>query len=484
MRKKVKLFFSFFLAVTFVFSLLSCNSNDTPNNEDEGKKEEEIKCLICEDEGYASKIEHAKLTDYNPTTFKKDSVNISNKTLIDGVVQNTYTYVKTNNTTSKVVVTEVDLTKASIATGTSENKTAFSSLSKICDQAKAFEDANESTNVIAAVNADFFGNGKSINACVKDSVIVKDSHNDNEIYDYKNVNADLPASMPMLFGISGETAQIAPIIKDASVKDTVQSKLFYELTLTRNNTSTVISNNVILNLYGGDNNKVNIIYKYGRDGTAFANSKLLKLKKHITDSNRIHGEIISIEEITSTTKFRSNASEYYVVIPNSLNITGIEIGDVLSYHINSSDNTWKYYDTIIGCRQALVIDGEIPSTVKLENSNGAQRTDVPRTAVGVMPNGNVAIFSVEALRYGKKSSNSDDSYGLNLPELADFMRYYGVLNGANLDGGGSTQLLNKNLSTNEFEVVVRSSDYGTYVVNNSRNVINSILVYVRENNND
>ena len=57
------------------------------------------------------------------------------------------------------------------------------------------------------------------------------------------------------------------------------------------------------------------------------------------------------------------------------------------------------------------------------------------------------------------------------------MRYFGVYNGANFDGGGSTQLISLNPTSNELEVVVRSSDYGTYTLESSRSVINSLLVY-------
>lgn len=165
--------------------------------------------------------------------------------------------------------------------------------------------------VVAATNADHFGGSRCVNAFVKDSLIVKDSHNDNRNYDYTNEKSDLPASMPMLFGISGNTAQVAPMIKNASVKDIVQAKLTYNL---------------------------------------------------------------------------------------------------------------------------------------------------------------------ELLRYGKKSSSDTNPYGLNLLELADFMRFYGVYSGANFDGGGSTQLITRNFTTNEFEVTVRSSDFGTNILDNSRGVINSILV--------
>ena len=61
------------------------------------------------------------------------------------------------------------------------------------------------------------------------------------------------------------------------------------------------------------------------------------------------------------------------------------------------------------------------------------------------------------------------------------MRYYGVYNGANFDGGGSTQLISLNPTSNELEVIVRSSDYGTYTLTNSRAVINTLLVYIEEN---
>ena len=81
----------------------------------------------------------------------------------------------------------------------------------------------------------------------------------------------------------------------------------------------------------------------------------------------------------------------------------------------------------------------------------------------------------------KKNNNvTDATYGLSLPQLADFMRYYGVYSGANFDGGGSTQLITKNPVTDQFEVTVHSSDYGeNSEPYQSRDVINALLVYIR-----
>ena len=243
--------------------------------------------------------------------------------------------------------------------------------------------------------------------------------------------------------------------------------------------TTTLSEGITFNNADGSDTLINILTDEDGLGTALPGSKVLSIKKHSTKSTRLHGEIESVTDILGNSLYRANEDYFYIIIPDGSSFNEYEIGDLVSYNITSPDETWKYYDTIIGCRQALVIDGEIASTVKKENSNGAQSTNVPRTSVGVMPNGNVAIFSVEALSYGNIAI-TNATYGLSLPELAEFMRYYGVYSGANFDGGGSTQLITKNPSTNEFEVTVRSSDYGTYVLENSRTVINTLLVYIRE----
>ena len=91
-------------------------------------------------------------------------------------------------------------------------------------------------------NSNNIKEGKLVNAFVKDGVIIKSAHNDNGSYDYTNLNADIPASMPLLFGVSGSTAQIAPIIKNASVKDTIQSSLTYELLIQSEDIEDIILN--------------------------------------------------------------------------------------------------------------------------------------------------------------------------------------------------------------------------------------------------
>ena len=464
-----------------IMLIASCSDNQSPKTKTPTPEEitPVITCPVCANLPVKQGVTHDKLPDYTPTTFSSSTISMTELEIAKGVVTKTYTFTKNNGKKSEVVVTEVDLTIANIAAGTKDN--SLSSLAKATpyNQLLAYEQANPNHRVVAAINADFFGGTSSVNAFVKDSVIIKDSHNDNGIYDYTNLSADLPASMPMLFGISGTTAQIAPIIQNASVEETIKSKLYYELTITKENTSSSINENIIFNNEEGSNTSYNIITSSTSYGTALPGSKVITIEKHKTSSTRVHGKVTNITEILGNSLYAANDNYFYVVVPESIS-NPFEIDDIISYNVTSKDETWKYFDTILGCRQALIIDGNIASTVSKENSNGAQTSNIPRTAIGIMPDGKVALFSVESLRYGKKSSSENDPYGLSLPELADFMRYYGVYSGANFDGGGSTQLITLNPTTNQLEVKVRSSDYGTSDLNSSRAVINTLLVYVTE----
>lgn len=423
------------------------------------------------------------LMKHNPTTFDASSYKVTKTTNVgDGVVQYEIEFKLNSGKTSKVVATEVDLSLANIVSGSPNNATSFSEYATIVEQVAAYEVENPNVTVLAASNADFFGANKSVNAFVKDGVIVKNSHNDNYVYDYTNLQSDVPASMPMLFGVSGDKAQIAPIIQSDVKKDVIKSKLFYELNVTNDSETKILSSTVLVNFYDGSLGKVNIVFDTYREAYAPMNTTLLKVERQNKPGTKVYGKIIETTNIIERTSFKATDEYFYVSIPNKLNITDYKIGDILSYNVNSADNTWRYYDNIIGCRQALVIDGEIPNTVKKENTNGAQSTNIPRTAIGIKPDGKVVLFSVESLRYGRTSSSDSDPYGLSLPELADFMRYYGVYSGANFDGGGSTQLITREgyNGSGDFKVIVRSSDYGTYKITDTRRVINTVLITTKE----
>ena len=436
-------------------------------------------CPICNGDNFeAQKTTYDALPAYTPTTFNVSTLSKTSTTLTKGVTQHKYTFNKTNGNKVMVYVTEVDLEHAHIAAGTAENKNSLSQKSVPYSMANAYEKANPDKIVVAAVNGDFFG-ATAVNAFVKDGIIVKDSHNapGAGTYDYTVLANDLPASMPMLFGVSGKAAQVNPIIKNGTVQQTIDSKLFMELSISHNGYASSISTDFVTNEYNGHKTKVNLIYRTNKEFTALVGQTVLKMKAHTTINKNTHGEICEIVTLTQKQTFKTTDEYYYVILPATYTGVTPQLGDIITYQVTSEDGTWEFYSEIIGCRQALVIEGQIPSTVKKENSNSAQSGNVPRTAVGVLTNGNVVLISVEALNYGSYG-NSSSTYGMSLPQLADFMRYIGVYSGANFDGGGSTQLIARPSLDSDFKVYVRSSDTGSTNVSSTRSVINSVLVYV------
>lgn len=415
-------------------------------------------------------------TSYIPDLFDAASATYTVEKLGEGVhlVKNQFTL--KNGNVCVVYATEVDLTKADIVAGTAGNKTWGYSWNKAVPyaQSQAWEEDNAGRTVLASVNADFFGSF-SVNAFVKDGVILKASHNDNGSYDYTDLSADVPASAPMLFGISGETAQIAPIVNytgdptSAQVKQQlVQASLSYTAVFSDHWSEHTVS-------VGGTLSTSSLLFLSQGSCSAAAGSIVLKLELGAV------GSLAIAEKQTLSAAQTVTAGDgygYLIMHPdyegNKSALRQAEAGDTVALTVASPDGLWNGYDTILGCRQALVTDGAVASTVTLENSNGAQSAGVPRTAVGIKKDGTVVVFAAEGLRYGGKSQSSDDPYGLNLPQLAQFIRFYGCVNAANFDGGGSTQLIVE--GENGKEVRVRSSDTGSAELASSRAVMNTLLV--------
>jgi hypothetical protein len=416
------------------------------------------------------------LDSYAPTLFSKASFKEdSSLDLGTGVVNKTYSF--NLNSGNKVIANtiEIDLKKAAIDTNFS--KTGVSTLN---NQLQDFE-LSENKKVTAIMNADFFatGSGTSVNAYAKNNEIIKSAHNDNGIYDYTDLTSDIPASKPMLFGISGEEARIAPIITNGTVEETIKSKLSNVITYIGSDAVQVeIKEKIVTNA-----SSISSLYDYNLINSNMSvaidkDCQILTIKKNKDSKVITSGTIekISIQKLDGNKTF-SNCEDYFYIIASKDKSLNVTTETQIGYSINSSDETRKYYQHVIGGRQSLVENGNIAQTVTLENSNGAQRTNVPRSGIGVVNQSKVIICAVEALRYGKFSASDSDGYGLNLPEFAEVMRYLGCYDAMNFDGGGSTQLIVKNNEKNEnSHVIVRSSDYGTYNIDDGRKVYSSIIV--------
>ncbi len=447
----------------------SVSTSSSEGSSDSSSSTEFQDCGFCHSKA-APVTYPATLDAYTPTTFNLEGYTKTlNLSVAPGVdlykVEynlNTITAAQGNHIT--VYVTEVDLNLVSIVAGSYNNTTDpgnYTQTSKIIDQVNAWKKVNRGKTVYMATNADYFGNSQSINAFVKDGVILKSGHN----YDRN----DLPESSPMLLGISGNQAQIAAMTKSQDRYENVDAKLTYGVDIYNADTSVETYE---IEKDGAINDiSVNWLTK---GNVRVSNHTVLELTQDSTEGKMVKAYVTNKFEVTSAQTFTPTLKVTYLVLPSDFRDVEVNTPIAVGF-IKSKDNLWNYYDTILGGRHSLVEQGNIAPTVSKETSNGA-KSRVPRTAVGIKNDGTVMIVSVEDLEYNaSKNPAGNLNSGVNLVELSDFMRYYGAYNAFNFDGGGSTQLL---VNNNGFmTVMVRSSDYGAaYTDTNCRNVINTIMV--------
>ncbi len=420
-------------------------------------------CEFCNSK--AEPITYPEATAYTPTTFSESSYSVTLDSTfenVDGIDLYRAEYELTNAAYGEghitAYVTEVDLSKITIVAGSPNNSTTQTTTAKIVDQVTAWQNANRRKVVYAATNADFFGNSKPVNAFVKDGVIVKSTHN----YDRN----DLPVSSPMLFGVSGNQAQIAPMTKSTDRYTNVDASLTYGVEIYNYDCSS--STTYDINKGGSlDASKFTWIYSAAMK---VKNRNVVELTADSNVKNVVNARVTNKFYVSEEQTLTPSGNVSYLVVPNDFADISLNTQMTVGF-VKSPDGQWDYYDTILGGRHSLVEQGVLAPTVSQESSNGAKNR-VPRTAIGIKNDGKVMVVSIEDLEYGSKAPNNT---GVNLTELADFMRYYGAYNAMNFDGGGSTQLL---VNVNGvMSVKVRSSDYGTaYVNTNSRKVINTLLV--------
>lgn len=423
-------------------------------------------------------ISYEPLADYSPVSFSLSSYSRTlEQELGDGVTLYRSDYSLNNGNKVQVHVVEADLSKCSIEAGTSSGKAELTDYGSAYTQLKAFE-KKSGKKVFAISNADFFGMGSPVNAFVKDNLILKDSHNDNGYYDYSIWDSDLPVSMPMLFGVGNGQAKIGPIVKDKTVEETIKSKLTYNVYgFTKEGQKTLFKDSEVNTFTPLSASSPDFVFSTSRNINVEKGDVIfgISLEK---DADITHGVIVSKETANANETICCTADVKYVVFPHEMGDPGYNLGDYLGYAVTSPDDSWLGYQTILGARHEIIRDGAIVPTVSLETTNGTAKTDIPRTSIGIKANGTVCLFSLEALRYGGVSTSENDPYGLSLPQLADFMRYYGIASGANFDGGGSTELIVNDgyNGAGQDKIVTRSSDYGTFDLSDGRAVMNTIVV--------
>ena len=421
-----------------------------------------------------------ELGDFTPTyikasTFKKTTTSIS-----DGVDYLEISVQKDNGVEVHPKVVIVDLNKADIVAGCYNNSTStkdFMKKSLVYNQALAWERDNPGRKVLAGANGDYFAwgdTGNTVNAFVKDGVILKEKHN----YDLN----DVPVSSPMLFGVCKNGARIGPISTNTNYQENLNSSLTYQdkINIIDNKTHEAVTYDYRLN-QGVINSGIGVIKDIVSQKGVTKNCRVYKyevIQKDKSNPGEIRAfvsEMLPLSDVKSYVDVTDDTYGYIVVSKNSPEIE-INVGDYIDITrmVSSVGDEWNGYTTIIGARHEILNNGEIPATVAQETSNG---TNGPRarTAVGIMPDGKVMIVSLEEVN---SSGNTDTTQGMNIKALADLMRYLGCYDACNFDGGGSSVLIARDLN-GDLKVRNRSSDGRSYELASGRLVLNSILVVTK-----
>lgn len=129
--------------------------------------------------------------------------------------------------------------------------------------------------------------------------------------------------------------------------------------------------------------------------------------------------------------------------------------------IDTALNYYKYVDKIaeaVGGQPLLMKDGKFVVTVD------ERPISSPKTFVGIKPDGTVILFTIDGRQPGY-------SVGANAADVMKILREFGCTDGLNLDGGGSTQLVLRDVDTGVCTMKNKPSDVNPY-----RKIQNSLLV--------
>lgn len=241
-----------------------------------------------------------------------------------------------------------------------------------------------------AENASYFGNGK-------------------ELYGVTKIAGDLVSSMYLTRTAFGVLADGSPYIGPVSYHGIVHSDngdLYVSgLNGTRGNDSVMLYNHYYGPSTGTDNSGTEYVVK---------DNKIMAV-------NKGNSPLRKDETVVSVTGSGRQV------------LNGLKVGDTLEIE-QSLNDPWNDATDILGVGPLLVKDGQVDVTSAQEqigvDVTGAK---APRTAVGILRNGNVMFAVLD----GRQSH----SKGMMLDDFARFLIGMDVVDAVNFDGGGSSELI-------------------------------------------
>ena len=139
------------------------------------------------------------------------------------------------------------------------------------------------------------------------------------------------------------------------------------------------------------------------------------------------------------------------------NLSALTVGQEVQVEV-SFNQFWSDVKFAIAGNYLLLQNGNV------QNISGSERA--PRTVIGVKPDGNVVFYTIDGRISGY-------SIGATYKQAATIMRDLGCSEAVNLDGGGSTTFVLRNLGAMDAKMINRSADGAARAVANGALLINT-----------
>ncbi len=332
---------------------------------------------------------------------------IDTEDLSRGVTRSSYKLFMSDRTWNNAEVVKADLKEPHLALEVLSDPRGVSYLNTVEAIAKEYD-------TVAAVNSDFFswgqttGRGSPVGPVYSKGSLMSSPSNGNEMY----------------------------TLAQSWDNDIFINMFQYTMTLVAPNGN----RHVIKGLNKYDDLSGIMMYNKYWDSVSLDSTGTLHemvVKDGIVKEIRFNSEPVSLD---SDTYVLATLSDW-----NTFLIDNFHAGDKVTIEISSNINTSDITLAAGGGAQILQ-NGQIPSGFS-HNPAGNN----PRTAAGVDKSGRI-LYLVTV------DGRQNNSRGMTLTELAEFMKSIGVYNAINLDGGGSTQMVAKNPVSGSQELVNTPSE--------------------------
>ncbi len=264
----------------------------------------------------------------------------------------------------------------------------------------------KSENILAGVNASFFDTSKAYS-----DILGLEKDNGELFYARNGYNSTLQASA-LMFGADDSVFNVGYIVP--TIKLTTQSGR--SLPTTGFNTISSFFNPAVLR---GDT-LIDTTY-------IDANYSVYKV---VTDAD---GYIKRVVE--PSTVITVEDDEFLVTLPVNIYTayqSDMDIGDKFTYSVTANIDIGQY-ETIVSGGGTLVKDGKVALSGIQVQANSRQ----PRTAIGVTAAGDIIQIVIDG---------RGESLGATLEETANILIKMGATHAISLDGGGSSELVKKDIS--------------------------------------